>query len=82
MGQIFWTHIDSGGRAFNFSEVAGNAAGVAVSQAYYPDNRTAGNAAGRLAIQLGADMSSNILKEFYPDIVRLLQRRKHDPAGR
>jgi len=26
MGQIFWTHRDSGGTQFNYSEVAGNSA--------------------------------------------------------
>ena len=30
MGQIFWTHNDSGKSAFNISEVAGNASAVAV----------------------------------------------------
>ena len=75
MGQIFWTHTDSGGPMFNFSEIAGNATGVAISQAYYPDHRTAGNAAGSLAIQVGDDMASNILKEFYPDLRRKLSRK-------
>src|SRR5207302_7759242 len=34
MRQIFWTHTDSGGHMFNFSELGGNAAAVAISQAY------------------------------------------------
>jgi hypothetical protein len=41
MGQIFWTHRDSGGTQFNFSEVLGNSTAVAISNAYYADNRTA-----------------------------------------
>ncbi len=53
-------------------------AGAAISQAYYPDNRTAGNAAGRLALQVALDMSSNVMKEFYPDIVKHLRRKKAD----
>jgi len=40
MGQIFWTHRDSGGKQFNYSEVLGNSAAVAISNAYYADNRT------------------------------------------
>ena len=75
MGQIFWTHTDSGGHMFNFSEIAGNATGVAISQTYYPDQRTAGSAAGSLAIQVGDDMASNILKEFYPDLRRKLSKK-------
>ena len=80
MSQIFRTHTDSGGHAFNFSEVCGNATMVAISQAYYPDNRSARSAGTALAIQLGDDMASNILKEFYPDLRRWLSRR-HDPAA-
>jgi hypothetical protein len=83
MGQIFWTHRDSGGTQFNYSEVLGNSAAVAISNAYYADNRTASNAATKLATQLGVDMASNILKEFYPDLARKLHRKhaKDVPAS-
>jgi hypothetical protein len=75
MGQIFWTQTDSGGRMFNFSEIGGNAAASAISQAYYPENRTAGDAASKLGVQVGMDMASNILKEFWPDLQRKLSRK-------
>ncbi len=75
MGQIFWTHTDSGGHMFNFSEIGGNATSAAISQAYYPDNRSAGSAASTLAIQIGVDMASNIVKEFYPDLRRFLAKK-------
>jgi hypothetical protein len=77
MGQIFWTHTDSGGTQFNYSEVIGNSTAVAISNAYYSDNRTASDAISKLGTQLGVDMASNILKEFWPDIARKF-RRKHD----
>ena len=73
--QIFWTHKDSGGTQFNFSEVCGNATAVAISNSYYPDNRTAADAVSRLSTQLGVDMASNMLKEFWPDITRKLSRK-------
>ena len=76
MGQIFWTHRDSGGMQFNYSEVLGNSTAVAISNAYYADNRTAGDAVSKLGIQLGVDMAANVLKEFWPDLERKL-RRKH-----
>jgi hypothetical protein len=76
MGQIFWTHTDSGGTQFNFSEVIGNSTAVAISNAYYSDNRTVSDAISKLGTQLGVDMASNILKEFWPDIARKF-RRKH-----
>ncbi len=72
-GQIFLTHTDSARTQFNYSEIVGNSVAVAISNAYYRDNRTAGDAASKLGMQLGVDMASNILKEFWPD----LQRRFH-----
>ena len=75
-GQIFWTHRDSGGTQFNYSEIAGNSVAVAISNAYYADNRTASDAVSRLGMQLGVDMASNILKEVWPDLQRKF-RRKH-----
>jgi hypothetical protein len=76
MGQIFWTHRDSGGTQFNYSEVIGNSAAVAISNAYYADNRTPANALSKLGMQLSVDMAANILKEFWPDLERKF-RRKH-----
>jgi hypothetical protein len=76
VGQIFWTHRDSGGMQFNYSEVVGNSAAVAISNAYYADNRTARNAAGKLGFQVGIDTAANILKEFWPDLQRAVHHRK------
>jgi hypothetical protein len=73
--QIFWVRTDSGRMQFNFSEVPGNSTTVAISNAYYPDNRTAREAATRLSIQIGVDMAGNILKEFSPELNRLLSRK-------
>ena len=73
-GQIFWTHTDSDHSQFNYSEILGNSTAVAISNAYYPDNRTAANAVSKLGVQLAVDMAANILKEFWPDINRRLSR--------
>jgi hypothetical protein len=75
VSQLFWTHTDSGGHMFNFSEIGGNATAVAVSQAYYPDNRTASDAVGRLGVQVAVDAASNVFKEFYPDLRRKLSKK-------
>ena len=77
VGQIFWTHKDSGGTQFNFSEVAGNATSVAMSNAYYREGRNATDAATRLVTQLGIDAASNVLKEFWPDISNKFSRDHH-----
>ena len=55
-----------GEKTFNWSEVAGDATAVAITQAYYPDGRSAGTAAGKLGIYVGLTAVSNILKEFWP----------------
>jgi hypothetical protein len=81
MGQIFWTHEDSGSAQFNFSEVIGNSISVAISTAYYSDNRTASDAVSKLGVQLGVDMAANILKEFWPDFERKFSRKHHRDAA-
>lgn len=75
LAQIFVTHTDSGGRTFNFAEWGGNAATVALGNAWYPDNRNAWDNAQKLATQCATDAFSNVLKEFWPDVKRYLERR-------
>lgn len=77
-GQIFWTHHDSGRGQFNYSEVLGNATAVAISMSYYPEQRDVGDAVNKLGTQLGIDMATNILKEFWPDINRHFSRKHAD----
>jgi hypothetical protein len=72
IGQIFWTHRDSGGTQFNYSEIIGNSAAVAISNAYYADHRTASDAVSKLGIQLGVDMAGN---EFWPELERKFKRK-------
>jgi hypothetical protein len=75
VGQIFWTHTDSGGRQFNYSEIAGNATAAAISMAYYPGQRTASDAAEQLGTQVAVDMAVNIVKEFWPSRARKARKR-------
>ena len=75
VGQIFWTHTDSDRTQFNYSEILGNSTAVAISQAYYPDHRNSQDALGKLGMQVGLDMASNVLKEFWPDLSRELYRK-------
>jgi len=81
MEQIFWTHRDSGGTQFNYSEVIGNSTATAISISYYADNRTAADGVSKLGMQLGVDMAANILKEFWPDLDRKF-RRQHPGTQR
>jgi hypothetical protein len=68
VSRIFVTHKDSGGLRFNYSEWVGNSLAVAISNAYYPDGRTAGANVVKLVEQCGIDGLSQVLKEFWPDI--------------
>ena len=74
-GQIFRTHTDSGGGQFNFSEIVGNSTAVANFACLLSDIRDAQNAATKLGMQIGVDLASNILKEFWPDLNRQFGRK-------
>ena len=76
VGQTLWTHDDSGRRQFNYSEWLGNSTAVAISNAYYADNRTAKDNVSQLGVQIGVDAAANVLKEFYPDIRRKFRRKR------
>lgn len=63
------TRNDSGKNEFNYSELAGNAAAIAISNTYYPpENRTASNNAYKWGQQIALDAFFNALKEFWPDM--------------
>ncbi len=72
ISRIFVTRTDAGGKRFNYSEWLGNATSVAISNTYYPDNRTVADNATKLLTQCGTDAVSQVLKEFWPDIKKKL----------
>jgi len=76
--RIFVARMDSGRNSFNFSEWGGNAAAVAISNAYYPDTRNVTDNVTKLLIQCSTDAFSNILKEFWPDVKRHFQKKPTD----
>jgi len=80
VSRIFWTQRDSGGTQFNYSEWLGNSTAVAISNAYYPDQRAAGSALSKLAMQIGVDAVGNVLKEFWPDLQRKFSKRSRNYA--
>lgn len=67
---------DTGKTTFNFAEVVGNGIGSSIANLYYPDERGVSDTITRTATQIATDSLSNILKEFWPDIKRALQKRK------
>lgn len=75
ISRVFWTQTDAGGTAFNYSRVLGTTSTVAMSSLYYAHHRDASISADALGSQLGAAMAANILKEFWPDLLRKISRK-------
>jgi len=78
LSRIFVTKTDSGHATFNIAEWGGNAAAVALSNAYYPDTRNVNDNVQKLMIQCGTDAFSNVLKEFWPDVKRKFFTKNKD----
>jgi hypothetical protein len=83
LSRVIITDKDGGGKQFDYSEWLGNATAVAISQAYHPDNRSAADATEFLLEQVATDAFSQVLKEFWPDIKRIMFHRRaaQDTAG-
>lgn len=78
VSRLFITRTDSGARTFNFSEIAGNLSGAAVSDAYYPSGeRTWTKTQQKWFTQVGLDGVFNMFKEFWPDINRAIFHQKY-----
>jgi hypothetical protein len=77
VSRIVVTRTDSGHEIFNFSEFLGNGIAAGVGLSYYSDNRDVGDYIQNLAIQLGTDTYSQVLKEFWPDIKRHFKNRQN-----
>lgn len=71
---VFVAQSDSGGQMFNFSEWLGTASAKALSNTYHPGNsRGVGPAAARIATSVGSDIGFDVLREFWPEVVRKLR---------
>lgn len=77
--RIFVTHTDSGKTTFNYAEVVGNGMAAGIGLSYYPDNRNVPDFLQNWGVQLGTDATSQVLKEFWPDVKRWWLTR-HDRA--
>lgn len=77
--RVFVTRTDRGNWTFNYQEWLGTSAGVAISNIYYPETRTAKLNANMLGFQVSVDALNNLLKEFWPDIKKGMSRRKSQP---
>jgi hypothetical protein len=76
LSRIVVTRGDSGHTQFNFSEVLGSGAASAISNySYHPqEDHTASNTMSVWATQMGYDALTLVVKEFWPDIRRKMQK--------
>jgi hypothetical protein len=83
LSRIFVTKTDKGNTSFNFAEVLGNGAASAIGLSYYPDSRNFGDYMENWGIQLFTDATSQVLKEFWPDMKRAWMKKhpKHDSSA-
>lgn len=78
--RIFVARNDSGRATFNFSEIGGVALSKALSNAYYPDAHRGGWATSlNILGNLQGDVTSNELREFWPEITRIVHRHAPKP---
>lgn len=70
MSRVFRAQTDAGKTAVNYSRVFGSASMVAISSLYYANHRNAEASAVGFGVQLGDAMAANILREFWPDLLR------------
>jgi hypothetical protein len=76
--RVLVTRADDGHETFNSSEFLGTLFTSSLQNAYYPEgDRGFGNTMNRFLGALSSDASSNLLREFWPEIRRLF--RKHAP---
>jgi len=74
LARVVITRTDSGKKQFNYSEVFGAGIAATISTySYHPESeRSFGNVAGVWSTQIGWDVASYMIKEFWPDL-----RKKH-----
>jgi len=76
------TRTDAGTSTFNVPQVAGQLIQQGISTAYYPDqDRTAGRVFENWGTNLAYNSAYNVLKEFYPDFLRIAFHRRPHPEG-
>jgi len=78
VGRIFITRGDSGNREFNYSEIFGSAISAGISTySYHPrGDRNLGNTASVWGTQVALDTMTFVVKEFWPDIRRMISRKR------
>jgi hypothetical protein len=76
LSRLVVARTDSGHARFNYSEIIGNAVAAGVSNVYHaPEDRTWSRNLGTYGQLDMWDGLSNVMKEFWPDVHRMMQRK-------
>jgi len=76
VSRVFVCRMDSGRSAGNWSNLAGTALGIGLSNVYYPRSSiTFSENGSRFITSLSASAFGNLLPEFWPDIRRKFQHK-------
>ncbi len=80
--RVFITRTDSGGDAFNWSDILAPLASEGIANTYLPEgDRTAGQTIERYGTDIGIRAAENLLREYWPTVAKKLKRpRKSAPA--
>lgn len=83
VSRIFVTRTDSRKEQFNYSEVAGSAMSAFISTySYHPEgDRTVSNTLSVWGTQVGYDTITIVVKEFWPDIRRMMNKKHASKAA-
>jgi hypothetical protein len=78
ISRIFVTRTDSGHNQFNYSEIIGSALAAGISTySYHPhEDKTLPNTLSVWGTQVGYDTITLVVKEFWPDIRRKIQKKR------
>jgi hypothetical protein len=82
VSRIFITRTDSGSEQFNYSEIVGSALSASISTySYHPHaDKTLANTASVWGTQVGYDTLTIVVKEFWPDIRRMINHKRQPEA--
>jgi len=75
---VIISKTDENHNTLNVSELLGTGASASIGLLYYPSQeRSAGSVRDRFVTQVSFDAASSVLKEYWPDIRRLLARKHY-----
>ena len=78
--RVFVTRTDSGHSTINLSDFAANGMSAAIGNLYYRDSRGLSDNLTRMATFTMTEAFGDVMKEFWPDIKRLVFKHRNSGA--